>query len=85
MFDRRCGFFLEQVINPVVSKKSKDSRSMDFTDTTQQRPQTVIQSSNEIVESFGKWFIERFQGFSQVDVSKYLQNVKNSNVYGFVL
>jgi hypothetical protein len=66
-------------------KKSKDSTSMDFTDTTQQRPQTVIQSSNEIVESFGKWFIERFQGFSQVDVSKYLQNVKNSNVYGFVL
>jgi hypothetical protein len=45
----------------------------------------LIQSSNEIVESFGKWFIERFQGFSQVDVSKYLQNVKNSNVYGFVL
>jgi hypothetical protein len=39
---------------------------MDFTDTTQQHPQTVIQSSNEMVESFGKWFIERFQGFSQV-------------------
>jgi hypothetical protein len=83
MFDTRCGFFLEQVINPVVSKKSKE---MDFTDdTTQQRTQTVIQSSKEVVESFGKWFIERFQGFSQVDVSKYLQIVKNTNVYGFVL